>query len=86
MYFYYLQIFFIFIKYKRKLMNGGNALKQLVDLREQSNLQAIDLAKMCGVTRQHISNIEHDKVKPSVPLAKKFGRIFGVDWKIFYED
>lgn len=58
----------------------------LQKLRETNNVQGIDLAKMCGVTRQHISNIEHGHVKPSVPLAKKLGRIFGVDWKVFYED
>lgn len=60
-------------------------MEKLIELREQNRMQAIDLARACGVTRQHISNIEHGKVKPSVELAKKFGQIFGVDWKMFFD-
>lgn len=61
-------------------------MSALREIRKEQNVSANRLSKMCGVTRQHLSNIECGKVRPSVDLAKKFGSILHVDWKVFFDD
>ena len=57
----------------------------LKDLRTESGYTQEELASKCDVLRTTISMIENDVNKPSVELAKKFGEIFDVDWKGFFE-
>lgn len=61
-------------------------MNELRRIRTEQKLSANKLAVMCGVTRQHISNIEHGKVKPSVDFAKKLGTILHCDWTVFFRD
>lgn len=61
-------------------------MNELRRIRTEQGISANKLAVMCGVTRQHISNIEHGKFKPSVELAKKLGMILHCDWTVFYRD
>lgn len=61
-------------------------MSTLKEIRKDQKMSANKLAIMCGVTRQHLSRIEHGKVRPSVELAKKFGDILHVDWKVFFSD
>lgn len=58
---------------------------ELKKLREDAGLSQNQLAKMCGKVRQTIGMIESGQNKPSIELAKKFGEIFGVEWKNFFE-
>lgn len=61
----------------------------MVDLRkkrEEKNISQEHLARLVGVQRQSISNIECGLAKPSVENAKKIGEILGFDWTEFYED
>lgn len=60
-----------------------NALKKI---RQERGYTANKLAIMTGVTRQHLSNIEHGKSEMSVELAKKLGKILGVNWAEFFDD
>lgn len=61
-------------------------MNELGRIRREQKMSANKLSIMCGVTRQHISNIEHGKVKPSVELAKKLGQVLGCDWTVFFRD
>lgn len=61
-------------------------MSELKRIRTEQKITANKLAIMCGVTRQHISNIEHGNVKPSVELAKKMSKILGCDWTVFFRD
>ena len=68
-----------------EMMTGGN-MNKLREIRKEQRMTARKLSIMCGVTRQHLCNIEHGRVQPSVALAKKLGSILHVDWKVFFDD
>lgn len=56
------------------------------ELRMSKGLTQEQLASECGVQRTTITMIEIGENKPSVELAKKFGKIFEVAWSDFFED
>lgn len=56
------------------------------ELRMSKGLTQEQLAKECDVQRTTITMIELGENKPSVELAKKLGKIFGVEWAGFFED
>lgn len=58
----------------------------LLQLRKEKNISANKLAKLCGVTRQQISNLEHGKNGMSVSLAKKIAGVLGVSWTVFFDE
>lgn len=41
-------------------------------------LTQLDLAKMCGVSRQTINAIENDRYDPTIALAFKLGQVLNV--------
>lgn len=47
-------------------------------LRAERNWSQQDLAIHLGVSRQTINSIETEKYDPSLPLALKVGRLFGL--------
>lgn len=47
-------------------------------LREGLNLTQDELARRVGVTRQTINAIENDKYNPTLSLAFKLARLFGL--------
>lgn len=61
-------------------------MNELKRIRTEQGLSASKLAVMCGVTRQHICNIENSRSKPSVDFAKKLGTILHCDWTVFFRD
>ena len=67
------------------LMKGGIKMLNLKELRTEKGYTQDELASKCDVLRTTISMIETNVNKPSVELAKKFGEIFDVDWKGFFE-
>ncbi len=55
-------------------------------IRKAAGISQNRLARMCGVVRQTIGEIETERNKPSVMLAKQLGVIFNIDWTLFFED
>jgi putative transcriptional regulator len=47
-------------------------------LRAETGLSQGDLAKLLGVSRQTINAVETDKYDPSLPLALRMAKVFGV--------
>lgn len=47
-------------------------------LRELTDVNQTDLAKICGVSRQTISSIERGDYHPSIVLALKIAKYFNV--------
>lgn len=59
----------------------------LKELRQRSNnLTQEQLAKMVGISRTMITEIENGKANPSVEVAKKIATVLGFDWVKFFED
>lgn len=59
---------------------------ELFRLRKAKGISANQLAKMCGVTRQQICNIEKGRNGASIDLAKKLGNALGVSWTVFFDE
>ena len=51
---------------------------RLRDLRAQQGLSQADLAARLGVSRQTVNALEVGKYDPSLPLAFKLARLFGL--------
>ena len=66
-------------------LKGDDKMLDLKELRTDKGYTQEELASKCDVLRTTISMIESGINKPSVELAQKFGEIFNVDWKGFYE-
>lgn len=59
----------------------------LKELRQRSNnLTQEQLAKMVGISRTMITEIENGKANPSVEVAKKIAAVLGFHWTKFFED
>lgn len=56
-------------------------------LRAEAGLSQGDLARLLGVSRQTVNAVETDKYDPSLPLALRIAKIFGVAVdEIFLDD
>ncbi|WP_439571829.1 helix-turn-helix transcriptional regulator [Sphingomonas sp.] len=56
-------------------------------LRAEAGLSQGDLARLLGVSRQTVNAVETDKYNPSLPLALRMAKIFGVAVdEIFLDD
>jgi putative transcriptional regulator len=58
----------------------------LKELRQRSNLTQEQLAKMVGISRTMITEIENGKANPSVKVAKKIAAVLGFNWTRFFDD
>ena len=58
----------------------------LKTIRKEQELTQEKLADAIGVKRTTITNIESGVNKPSIPTAKKLGKYFGFDWKLFFSE
>ena len=52
---------------------------RLKELREAKGWSQGELAQRLGVSRQTINAVETDKYDPSLPLALRMAKLFGVD-------
>ena len=52
--------------------------QQITRLRKAKNLTQVELAKLCGLSRQSINMLECDNTIPSLPNAYKLARALGV--------
>ena len=53
---------------------------------ESHNLTQEQLAKMVGISRTMITEIENGNANPSVEVAKKIAAVLEFPWTRFYED
>lgn len=58
----------------------------LVDARKKKGLTQKDASKLSGVSQPAFCNYEHKKTNPTVPNAKRIGKVLGIDWTKFFED
>jgi len=58
----------------------------LKELRRSKNLTQEQLAKMAGISRTMITEIENGNANPSVEVAKKIAAVLGFDWVRFFDD
>ena len=56
------------------------------ELRHKSHLTQEQLAKMVGISRTMVTEIENGNANPSVKVAKKIAAVLGFDWTRFFED
>ena len=50
--------------------------KKLHELRKENNMQQAELAKLVGVRRETIGNLENGKYNPSLKLAMDIAKVF----------
>ncbi len=55
-------------------------------LRAERNWSQADLAERLGVSRQSVNAIETGKYDPSLPLAFKIARVFGLAIEAIFDD
>jgi putative transcriptional regulator len=55
-------------------------------LRAERRWSQADLAEQLGVSRQTVNAIENEKYDPSLPLAFKLARLFGLTIEEVFED
>ncbi len=55
-------------------------------LRAERDWSQADLAERLGVSRQSVNAIETGKYDPSLPLAFKISRVFGLPIEAMFED
>lgn len=54
--------------------------------RESNNLTQEQVAKMAGISRTMVTEIENGKANPSVDVAKRIAAVLGFDWTLFFDD
>jgi putative transcriptional regulator len=58
---------------------------ELQRMREGKGLSQRDIAKAIGIAKGTYINIEHNRRKPSVEVAKKIATVLDFDWWKIYE-
>lgn len=58
----------------------------LEGVRKQNNLTQEELSRALGVSQQSVSKYENGTRKLPVDVAKKIGKLFGVEWSTLYDD
>lgn len=59
---------------------------RLEELRKQRGVRQEDLAQALGVSRQTVISLEKGKYNPSLALAFKLARYFGMDIEEIFDD
>lgn len=60
-------------------MRGGIGLKNRIEaIRTEKGIRQEELAKAMGVSRQTISSLENGRYNPSILLAYKLAKFFGM--------
>lgn len=62
----------------RKSIHGGDMKNRLEELRKQRGIRQEELAAALEVSRQTIGSLENGRYNPSILLAFKIARYFGV--------
>lgn len=59
-------------------MWGDEMKNRIAELRKEKSLTQIDLARQVSVSRQTIISLENGKYNPSITLAYKIAKVFGL--------
>lgn len=63
----------------RVVLQGGNRLKNKIEeIRKERGILQEEFAKSMGVSRQTISSLENGRYNPSILLAYKIAKFFGM--------
>ena len=54
--------------------------------RKSRNLTQQDVADACGISRSYVAAIECGIRSPHPKVAKRIGKLFGIDWTEFFYD
>jgi putative transcriptional regulator len=69
----------IFMESRLSMPSGGVLLKnRLEEIRRQRGIRQEDLAQALAVSRQTIGSLENGRYNPSITLAIKLARYFGM--------
>lgn len=63
---------------KYSLQAGNHVQNRLKEIRDRKGWSQGELARRLGVSRQTINAVETDKDDPSLPLALRMAKLFGV--------
>lgn len=67
--------------------SGVNSMKnRLEELRKAHDMRQEDLAQALGVSRQTVISLEKGKYNPSLSLAFKLARVFGLPIEEIFDD
>ena len=61
-------------------------INHLEELRKQRGIRQEDLAQALGVSRQTVISLEKEKYNPSLSLAFKLARYFGLSIEDIFDD
>ena len=59
-------------------INGGTMKNRLEEIRKERGIKQEELAQAMGVSRQTIGSLENGRYNPSITLAIKLARYFGM--------
>ena len=62
----------------RRYLEGDGMKNRIEELRNAKGIRQDELAKLMGVSRQTISSLENGRYNPSIMLAYKISRYFGM--------
>lgn len=63
---------------KLSIRRGGSSKNRLEEVRKQRGLKQEELADLLGVSRQTIGSLENGRYNPSILLAFRIARFFGL--------
>nr|WP_242503568.1 helix-turn-helix transcriptional regulator [Bacillus albus] len=58
----------------------------MVNNRKSKGLTQEKMADKVNISRQYYNEIENNRRKPSVELAKRISRVLNLEWTIFFND
>lgn len=61
-------------------------LYKLRDLRKEQGLNQTELGRLVGKKQRMISKYENEEVEMPVSVAKKIGKVLGINWWELYEE
>lgn len=74
------------IMVKEVLIKGEIFMRDwLYKARKSKGKSQDDVAKEVKISRQYYGMIENNIKTPTVPVAKKIGKVLDVNWHLFYE-
>jgi putative transcriptional regulator len=62
----------------RRYLEGDGMKNRIEEIRNAKGIRQDELAKLMGVSRQTISSLENGRYNPSIMLAYKISRFFGM--------
>lgn len=75
-----------FTKCKVEFKTGDEGMVQLKKLREGKNLTLSQVAEECGISECYVSQIENGNRRPSIEVAFKLSKVYGIKWHEIYEN